>query len=780
MAKTFALSHLPKKLIVHSDAALISKYFELNENQIESIYLPRDGSHFNALRGWCVVKINTKENYSKWVVKSVTAEGRKLNIHKAEELTDYAFNETLHEKLRGELKQIAEYVHKTSSQEEKTYTEMDALNEINSCFVKFQELVNGQFMPNPQKQKFTFHDLHDGGVLVINEEGKSKVVHKGQEKEGLNFEHSPKSIRDNIKLSLSKTEIMDSFKYMDGTVVFGKHSEVLKSYVEYFKLATETMAFSDTNGDIIEYSVPLKSAKVFLNDVMNHLSKSRASRSREFDELSVIGIDENANLRAKKEEGLLGKIPDLPVIKFAEKDVSVHDINTVLNIFYKLDEQLWCKAAFNSKSSEISSLFRVVSRPNSALERLSTFVGERKFLFSAASYGYIFREDNCLQNVFNEKEIKQISENCHNIISDSLLLKNNINVGLESSLNYIPPTNLSHKKLIISPNSDFIFKFTEKGICKVYTTNMGIVEIGAIDFSSECDVVSATENKKYICQLIGFEISNAKAKVSFSNSNSMNIKKEKLAPFKGSDVINKYKPKKLPKSTIKKTPNKTVQYDEDEEVYDIGGLFGEDTEEYESAEEPQKIEEKTEKEEVKAPEEEEKRAETKTTNFKTIEFSAMINTDFRTQERQGCLSHVYETDGELYVESRAMAIQLKSRYLKWCDFMKYGASNQNKKKNEKKVISEIISSYRENIVHYIPFYFNRSDVNESHVLEVSHATTVKISDEISTVISVLETNTDLSDSNNLYILGVDKSGKVKLLKIHHDFKDDQMKTTIDG
>lgn len=124
-----------------------------------------------------------------------------------------------------------------------------------------------------------------------------------------------------------------------------------------------------------------------------------------------------------------------------------------------------------------------------------------------------------------------------------------------SSLSYLPPTRLPKNSKVISSNAaDFVFTVNQKGLCKVYSVGVELVEVGRIDFSQDAgdEINDALETKKYIGQLINFEITKSKSEASISNGVPLNIKKDKLKPTKGTDVINKPKPKKGAKPKSKK------------------------------------------------------------------------------------------------------------------------------------------------------------------------------------------------------------------------------------
>jgi len=102
----------------------------------------------------------------------------------------------------------------------------------------------------------------------------------------------------------------------------------------------------------------------------------------------------------------------------------------------------------------------------------------------------------------------------------------------------------------------------------------------------------------------------------------------------------------------------------------------------------------------------------------------------------------------------------------------------NKKKVEKQVASEIIMANRNNIIHNIPFFHNKQGQGEDAVLLTGEAATMSLSDKITSVLAMSETNTELNDSEHIYILGVDKDQKVVLLKIQLMFKEEQFKMVV--
>lgn len=109
-------------------------------------------------------------------------------------------------------------------------------------------------------------------------------------------------------------------------------------------------------------------------------------------------------------------------------NLSVHDLNALLSILNKLSEQQWCKSVLGTPSKQLTKQFACVSRPHSALDRLSTFVAQDVSLHYLADYGFVYRGDDAIQSVYGSHEqITEISDNCIDVISSSLVLKQNVN-----------------------------------------------------------------------------------------------------------------------------------------------------------------------------------------------------------------------------------------------------------------------------------------------------------------------------------------------------------------
>ena len=238
--------------------------------------------------------------------------------------------------------------------------------------------------------------------------------------------------------------------------------------------------------------------------------------------------------------------------------------------------------------------------------------------------------------------------------------------------------------------------------------------------------------------------------------------------------MNKYKPKKGLKTPIKVTKN--VNYDEDEDVMDIGGLFGGNTsEEFESEPEQETTKPEVELENDKEEEKEETKNESKTkeetTKVNALGYSAVVNKDFKKDEVQTYISCIHSTDdNKLQLKTRSMHIEFMQNYIKLCDFTKYGFSKStNKKKTQEAVVSEVISKYRSNIMHYLPF-FKINDKDKGYIpLVIGGTSVVELTDHITKVLAISETNYSLDD-NHMYILGVNKDNKTVLLQITHQYQ----------
>lgn len=134
--------------------------------------MPKDTTNFEALKGWAVIKINTDENYLKWAVKQVTAEGRKVVVYNTNKLLGYAMDPSSFKDLKSEPRQLAEYIHEVINREESTVTEDDAYKAINDFYVTLTEVEKAKPAEQKNPDGLLIHRLHTGNkTLVINHKG---------------------------------------------------------------------------------------------------------------------------------------------------------------------------------------------------------------------------------------------------------------------------------------------------------------------------------------------------------------------------------------------------------------------------------------------------------------------------------------------------------------------------------------------------------------------------------------------------------------------------------
>jgi hypothetical protein len=778
LSSTLALTHMPRGLGVNNDSAYINKCLGMKEKDILSVHLPKDNSHFQYLKGWALVTLK-EDKYEKWATSSFTLEGRKVVIHPASELIEYAADKGLQESLRGETLQVAEYVFEQYGVKEGEANPSAVFKALDELFSKAKEAQRGP--KTEQDAGLTIHKLNsEEKVLVVHHEGKAKVVDKSMAGYGMNFQGGIKNSEDMQMLTCTVDEFNVLFSHFDWNSISDLHICLEKSFLNFFTHAKESVKLIADN--LLEMMVPAKDAKLVLDQLLHTSSKLRFSRSREFEDLAVIGMDHLKVNRNKEQKPVDATLESTDIYRSSQKDVSLHDINRILNILYKFDEQCWCRAMFLPTDKETTELMTSTSRPFSTFNRLSTFIGLDKKYHDLANYGYVYRGDKVFQNVHNDAEITQISPNCQDKVADTLVLKNSVNVPLAESLSYLPPTAIKkNRDLTVSQVSDFVFTVDKKGVATIYTADLGLVEAGQIDFNSigkESKALSV-ENKKYLGSLINYEISNAKAKLNFSATHPINIAKAELEPIKGGDVINKYLPSKAKTVQISKKVVKNAHYDEEDNISDMAGLFGDEDEEYEdvcSDDEPIREETKEEEETEEKKEDEVKEEEVTSTK---LGYNFTVHKNYLNQELQGVASCVFEQDGKIQVDSRTFSIDIPSNYLKEIDYNKYvaGTNAQNKKKNQEKVCSEVVQKYRSSIVHQGPLFHSH---NFNDPILTSGVSTLNLSEKLSKVLAVSRTNGSLEETTSFYILGTDKDGKVTLLKIQYHLDGVELKVTIEG
>lgn len=227
-------------------------------------------------------------------------------------------------------------------------------------------------------------------------------------------------------------------------------------------------------------------------------------------------------------------------------------------------------------------------------------------------------------------------------------------------------------------------------------------------------------------------------------------------------MTSKYKPKKGAKAKVSKAKKKVTDeyYDEVEDVCDIGGLFGGDEEEDFEVIENIQDDSETIGEETKDVEED---VQEKQRNLKVFGYSTIVNNDFKTNELQNIISCVYEEEGKIKVSSRAMHINIQPDHLEFCNFTKFSNTKYNKKKNHEIAIKEIVSSYRSNLLHHIPFFQTKKANEQDTPLICASEAVTQLPEDITSVLAVTETNHSLTDSKHFFILAADKDQKVKVL-----------------
>ena len=496
------------------------------------------------------MKFSNESAYNDWSKSQVSAEGRKIVVHDTQELFGYAIDQSLQSKLRSENLQLAEYIYDKFSHHDSTLTDDDVLKAFDEFYQKFNSLQDQHHLYS-RHEGLSFRYLKSfDRLLAVSQEGWAKIVHRDVngdfQLDQLNFDRSPTTWTDSILFLLSREELLQLFQFTGWEVLVDKHSEMKQSYLQFLTSAKDTLTLSGKDSCYLAFASTVKCSKAVIDDLLFTLSKLRIAKSREFENLSVIGLDDRIH-KHQADSVDVSQISQFWKFAKAVSSLTVHDINTLLNIVNKLDEQMWCKSVFSSSSDELVKLFTSVSRPYSALDRLSSFVAQDVSLHGFADYGFVWRGDEVLQSVFNyNEEIKAITKYCIDPIVSSLVLRNNVNWELHNSLNYLPPT-LLHKsaKIVTSEWSDLVFTFSDEGVWRIYSTDLGLIELGRLDFSQDAsDAISdALESKKYIGQIVNFEITNVKAETNCSNNVPLNVKKDKLKLTKSAEVVNKFKPK---------------------------------------------------------------------------------------------------------------------------------------------------------------------------------------------------------------------------------------------
>ena len=217
------------------------------------------------------------------------------------------------------------------------------------------------------------------------------------------------------------------------------------------------------------------------------------------------------------------------------------------------------------------------------------------------------------------------------------------------------------------------------------------------------------------------------------------------------------------KTKTKKTPKAHIF---DEEVWDIAGLFGSQEDDFEEPTNTNNSQNNESQKEVTKSDpnvEVDSKSIEHNESIKAIGFSTIINKSYLNYECQAYISWVYEHENKFKVWCRAVHLNIQPEHLQFCDFTKYANSKVvNKKKNQDSVVNEIISSYRSNILHRIPFFQTIETRENNQALVVAEECTADLTDKFVKIFWMTETRQEWEDSKALYILGVNKDNKVAI------------------
>lgn len=171
-------------------------------------------------------------------------------------------------------------------------------------------------------------------------------------------------------------------------------------YSQFLSSATDTLAYANKDQTTLVFTSTFESAKAVIDDLLFSLSKLRVTKLRESDNLSILESSGRAT-RNSADSNEASRFGQLQAFSSSVSSLTTQDVNTLLNILNKLSEQMWCRSVFGTSSKELLANFACVSRPHSALDRLSTFVASDISLHSLADYGFVWRGDEVIQSVFN-------------------------------------------------------------------------------------------------------------------------------------------------------------------------------------------------------------------------------------------------------------------------------------------------------------------------------------------------------------------------------------------
>jgi hypothetical protein len=185
-------------------------------------------------------------------------------------------------------------------------------------------------------------------LLVRNKDNKLKALMRNTKGEfplhNVVFNNQPKSLTDSVVFVLSAADLNTLFTTFDWNLIDTSYLEMRKKYYAFFNSAKDTMKVYGVKGQHYMFTVPAGIAKNVLDDMLYKISRVTSSKFNEFRQLESSLGEENVHKKQVKPREVSDALSQCKVNKlYDESSLSILDFNSLLNVVYKLDEQMWNK-----------------------------------------------------------------------------------------------------------------------------------------------------------------------------------------------------------------------------------------------------------------------------------------------------------------------------------------------------------------------------------------------------------------------------------------------------